>query len=485
MTETIRANFEIGKNKEVAGVLDSTSDSKKFSCWSSEFFHLENHSNVYGKTHDSQYISLLNCLGETSSHMSNNERSYSCEIYSHTLIVGKEKVNPETDKFDSISLVIGNPLKLFRSLDSFGYVSFPDEKLVEALNNQEYTPHFETEKHPVVAYFNGDFDIFEQDTKLGKIKAHNLITHGSWGGATGVKIENQVMITIDFNEGISIDEAFKRANSVALFLRFIGGKGLFFKDISLKKMEHKHPEFTIYHDSYNWGEDIKDGYYSKPLIDVTNGSFPSILKSWFEKDDRENVRYSFYNTYFRDVYSPDRLITAANMFDIFPISDEDKKKPIPSNAEELLKSLKAHIKTEFSGLSDIKQSLLQSIGYLSRKSLKERVEERLEIIKPHLTGRKTSAEDLEFIVNLAIKSRNHYVHGTEYKKLTPEQLFDFQALFIDTFEYIYALSELLECGWKINDAPIWTSQHRIRGSEQQIDFEIRKLKKLSTLKAIP
>lgn len=477
MTETIRANFEIGKNKEVAGVLDSTSDSKKFSCWSSEFFHVESHSNVYGKTHDGKFISLLNCLGNDSSHISHNERSYSCEIYSHTLVMGKEKVNPETDKFDSISLVIGNPLKLFRSLDSFGYVSFPDEKLVNALNKQEYTPHFETEKHPVVAYFNGDFDIFEQDTKLGKIKAHNLITHGSWGGATGVKIENKVMITIDFNESISIDEAFKQANSVALFFRFIGGKGLFFKDITLKKMEHKHPEFTIYHDSYNWGEDSKDGYYSEPLIDVTNDGFPSILESWFEKDDRENVRYSFYNTYFRDVYSSDRLITAANMFDIFPISNEDKNLTLAPDAEERIKNLKIHIKTEFSGFPDIKQSLLQSIGYLSRKSLKDRVEERLEIIKPHLATRKITSEDLKFIVNLAIKSRNYYVHGSEYKKLPPNKLFEFQSLFIDTFEYIYVLSELLECGWKINDAPIWTSRHRIRGCEQQIEFEISNLRK--------
>lgn len=477
MTENIRANFEIGDNNKVAGVLDSASDSKKFSCWSSEPFHLKNHSSIYGKTHDSQYISLLNCLGSTSSHMNHNERSYSCEVYSHTLIAGKEKVNPKADKFDSISLVVGNPLKLFRSLDSFGYVGFPDDKLVDALNKQDYTPHFETEKHPVVAYFNGDFDIFEQATKLGNIKAHNHISHGSWGGATGVKIENKVVITIDFKEGISIDEAFKRANSVALFFRFISGKGLFFKDITLKKMEHEHPEFTIYHDSYNWGEDRKDGYYSEPLIDVTTDNFPSILESWFEKDDRENVRYSFYNTYFRDVYSPDRLITAANMFDIFPISEEDKKLSLDPDAEELLTHLKKQIKTDFSGFPDIKQSLFQSIGYLTRKSLKDRVQERLDIIRPHLIGHKINTEDLEFIVNIAIKSRNYYVHGSEYKKLPPSKLFEFQSLFIDTLEYIYALSELLECGWKINDAPIWTSQHRIRGCEQQIDFEIRKLRK--------
>ena len=476
MTEVIKANFKIGNNNNISGVLDSESGSKKFGCWSSEFFHIEEHSNIYGKTHESKYISLLNCLGGMSSHWSQNDRSYSCEVYSHTLIVGKDKVSPETDKFDSISLVVGNPLKLFRLLNSFGYINDPDENLVEALNAQEDSPKFDIEKHPILAYFNGDFDIFEQETNLGTIKAHNIINSGFWGGATGVKLENKVVISINFSEGVTIDEAFKRANSVTLFLRFIGGKGLFFKDITLKKIEHEHPEFTIFHDSYNWGEDIKDGYDSEPLIDVTNDSFPEILKRWFEKSDRESVRYSFYNTYFRDVYSPDRLITATNMFDIFPISEQEKKLPIATDAEELLKSLTIHIKSEFSKFCDIKQSLLQSIGYLTRKSLKDRVKERLDIIKPHLVGHKIDIKDLEFIVNIAIKSRNYFVHGTEYKKLPPEKIFEFQSLFIDTCEYIYALSELVECGWKVTDAPFWTSRHRIRSCEQQIDFQIKKLR---------
>lgn len=476
MTEVIKANFKIGNNNNISGVLDSESGSKKFSCWSSEFFHIEDHSNIYGKTHENKYISLLECLGGKSSHISQNERSYLCEVYSHTLIVGIDKVNPETDKFDSISLVVGNPLKLFRRLNSFGYINFPDEQLVEALNAQKYSPTFDIEEHPIIAYFNGDFGIFEQETNLGTIKAHNLITSGSWGDATGVKIENKVVISIYFSEGVTIDEAFKRANSVTLFLRFIGGKGLFLKDITLKKIDHENPEFTILHDSYNWGEDIKDGYDSEPLIDVTNESFPEILKLWFEKSDREIVRYSFYNTYFRDVYSPDRLITAANMFDIFPISDQDKKLPIATEAEELLISLKAHIKSEFSMFSDINQALLQSIGYLTRKSLKDRVKERLDIIKPHLVGHKIDIKDLEFIVNFAIKSRNYFVHGTEYKNLTPEKIFEFQSLFIDTFEYIYALSELVECGWKVTDAPVWTSRHRFRDCEQQIDIKIKKLR---------
>jgi hypothetical protein len=480
MTEIIRANFEVGKNDKISGVMDCKTSSKKFSCWSSERFSIDNHSNIYGKTDKNQYISLLNCLGDESTYQSNNQSSYSCEVYSHTMIMGNEKIVPESDKFTSISLTVGNPLKLFMRLKSFGYVNVPDPKLIDVLNEQKYTPRFDTEKRTIIAYFNGDFDIFEQDTKLGKIKAHNIIHHGSLGSVTGVTIENKIMVTIDFHNGVSLDEAFKRANLVTLFFRFIGGQGLYFKDISLRKIEHEHNEFTVYHDSCNWGkeEDEEDDFYTRPLINVTNHSFLEILKNWFDKDDRESVRYSFYNTYFREIYSPDRLITAANMFDIFPIADNDKKKIIHPDADLLIKNLKNHLKTEFSDFDEIRNSLLQSIGSITRKSLKERVLDRIEIIRPHLIGHVVCVEDIKFIIGIAIKSRNYHVHGTKYKKLTPEKLFEFQSLFIDTFEYIYAISELIECGWQGSETPLSWSNHRIKGYERQIGSEVRNLKKV-------
>lgn len=483
MMETIKANFTIGKNNNVAGVLECISASKEFSCWSSEFFHIEDHTNIYGKTHDNSYISLLNCLGGVSTHSTHNNSAYSCEIYSHTLILGNNNINPETDKFDSFSLVVGNPEKLFRSLKSFGYVSFPDKHLVDALNKQKYTPKFDIEKHPIVAYFNGDYDIFERKTKSGTITARNITTNNLSGDTTGVRIDNKVVIKIDFNEGVTLDEAYKRANSIAFFLRFVGGQGLYFKDITLKKIEDEYPEFHVLHDSFGWGVDAKKGYYSEPVVDVTKESFLDVLCGWFEKGDREPARASFYNTYFKKVYSSDRLITAANMFDILPASGKDKKLQLSSGAEELLLRLKVQIESEFSDFHDLRKSLLKSIGYTldkskkrNRKSLKERVQERLDIIEPYLIEHQIPTKDLEFIVSIAIKSRNYFVHGRQDKNLSSDTIFQHQALFIKTFEYIYALSELLESGWRVEDVPVWNSENWLRSCEQYISCCINDLR---------
>ena len=134
MSEVIRANFQIGSNSNVSGVLDNATSSKKFSSWSSEFFEVTSHSNIYGVDYKNRQISLLNCLGSSFRHWNQEKTSYSCEIYSHTIISGSEKVLPKSDLFTSISMTIGNSSKLFRTLDSFGYVIDPTANIVDSLN---------------------------------------------------------------------------------------------------------------------------------------------------------------------------------------------------------------------------------------------------------------------------------------------------------------------------------------------------------------
>jgi len=85
------------------------------------------------------------------------------------MILGDENVIPEKDKFNSISITVGNSRKLLLNLDSFGFVNVPTPELINALNEQPKTPNFDKAKRPVLAYFNGDCEIFKQETQLGII----------------------------------------------------------------------------------------------------------------------------------------------------------------------------------------------------------------------------------------------------------------------------------------------------------------------------
>ncbi|WP_077342342.1 HEPN domain-containing protein [Pseudocolwellia agarivorans] len=480
MEESINANFEIGNNKNVSGVLAPTS--KEFKCWSSELIPLNPHSNIYGKTHTGQPVTLLNCIFRKYTQYSVGS---SCSLFSHTMILGNEHVFPETDLFDSISLTVENPLKLFQDIDSFGYIHSPKEALIEALNEEKYTPHFNIENNPRIAYFNGDSEIFSQCTKLGTITATHAHSMRLRGSVEGAQLKNKVFITIDFTVPCKLEVAFKKANLLALFLRFIASQGLHFKNIQVRKLGDKLHEYNVHHDYRNWGqEESKDSYHSDPLINVVNDNFGSILKNWFEKDDRENVRLCFYNTFFSDLYSSSRLIGAANMFDIFPHKSESLEKQLSSEEKSQIKDLKSQIKLNFKPFPEIKSSLLQSISFLEKKSLKEKVLGRMYIIKPQLVGSTLDTVDFEIVIKYGVKCRNYFVHGSIDRHLSPELCFQFQSFFTDLFEYIYIVSELIECGWNRKDDRVLTCHHRIRSYEIEIESGSKKLAEILKNKKI-
>lgn len=474
MTEGINAQFEIKDNKNVSGVL---SDTKRyeFNCWSSEFFFVESHSNVYGRTQDNKTLSLLNCLSNESRSFGGESVTYSNIIQPHIVLTGKNRVDPDNDKFCSISLVVGNSHALLRWFTSFGYINFLDDGLVSQLNAQEHAPSFSSEHNPILAYFNGNFDIFSQDTELGVIAASNYVSTGGGFNSDGVSIRNKVVLKVKFHTSKTLSEALNIAHRVSLLLRFIAGENVFFKDISVS--DESDNNFQVLYNTYSWGEILDSTKSGNPLIDISSEDFPQFLDSWFSHVDRDIVRYSFYDSFLKGrSYSSDRLINAANMFDIFPSSKENSKKVLKQEETEKLKKLKQHIKEEFSELDDIKNSLLMSIGFLTRKSLKDRVNERITVIESYLVSRGFNLEDIDFVLGLAIKARNYHVHGTEFKQLTLHQMHQFQILFTCFFELIYALSELIECGWGKENISHRNEYHPVLDSERYLKSEIATLK---------
>ncbi|AXT40360.1 hypothetical protein D1814_17570 [Alteromonas sp. BL110] len=478
MKEIIKGSFQVGSNDNVSGILNTEDGSKEFNCWSSEFFNVESHSDIYGKTSEGKYISLINCLGNTGRHIFDKKTSFNAKIYSHLMIIGTSKILPSEDLFKSISLTIDNPERMIPRLSGFDYINFPNDELLSALKRQEYHEELEPNEGAVIAYFDGNFEIFNQETKIGRVSASNCVSTGGGYSINGVSIKNKVVVNINFEEPLLLEEAFERAYKLSLFMRFVSGSNLHFGEICLKKdCEDEHQELLVFHSNYYWGEDKKDRFASDPLVDINSEEFLRILKNWFDKEDRDTVRYSFYGSYFQEDYSPSRLIAVANLFDIFPKIIGEEKNKLPEGSPELLENLKSRIKTDLENFEAIKQSLLHSISKISDKSLKDRIFERISILEEHLTTRPLSADDLRYIVRKAILVRNFFVHGSQkdnlFKKVDP---FEFQSLFIDTLEYIYGWSELIENGWSGENIKIWNEGHKMHFLEETIIGDLRMLK---------
>ncbi|WP_219595689.1 HEPN domain-containing protein, partial [Vibrio parahaemolyticus] len=69
--------------------------------------------------------------------------------------------------------------------------------------------------------------------------------------------------------------------------------------------------------------------------------------------------------------------------------------------------------------------------------------------------------ELKFIAHQAVDCRNYFVHGGN-KKFDYDLHFDMVNFFIDTLEFIFVVSDLIECGWRIDDwRKPYTPNHKV------------------------
>lgn len=477
MDKSIKAHFDIGENKGIAGYLDLSNHENRLRCWSPNMFAAEDVTDIFGVSDDNKKISLLNSFGSISISYLGDQASYSSDIYSHVIISGGEHVNNTDSCISSISFSIVNPEKIVVSKRQFGIVGSVDAGLINSLNEQKYTPNFSEASKPVLAFFNGDFEIFKQDTALGIVSAENNV-RVKGGGVKGIHLENEVVMKITFDSPVLLDEAFKRANFVSLFLRTVAGDGLSFNNIKVNKNNH---ELEVYKNNFSWGDAESSLQSDEPLLDLSGESFPLILKDWLDKKDRMNARYSFFNTYLKEVFSSERVIVSANMFDILPEKKSAKqskaKKILDDDVILILDDIKNTIQDSLQDHSNIKDSLLKSVEHLTKKSnnpktyLRAKIQTRAELIIPYF-----NLPNLDLVIKHAVKCRNYFVHGTEDKSISPNEYIDLMSFFINTMEFIFITSELIECGWR--PEKIRSPNHKVTSYTREYKFNLSKLEEL-------
>ena len=142
-------------------------------------------------------------------------------------------------------------------------------------------------------------------------------------------------------------------------------------------------------------------------------------------------------------FSVDRLVGAANMYDILPGSALDVAGPL---AEDVAKA-KAVARDAFRGLppSPERASILSALGRLGRPTLRSKIAHRAGIVSGALP---TPLTDLDLVVDEAVRCRNHYVHGST-DGLDYVAHADLMTFLTSVLEFLFAASDLIDAGWNI------------------------------------
>jgi ApeA N-terminal domain 1 len=409
---------------------------------------------IVGELYDGRLVTLLQCnLLKTEITGVNSERRKHCaQLFPHYVAFGPAHIPNSLACISQISFAMKDASALFYDFDAFSTVLDPKPFGPLLQNDKAQIRHIDIGEHPIIGYFTGKFDIAIADTVLGRVCAHHSPKWTS-GGPQGLRIDNEVMVTMTPTESLTFKEGLNQLSVLLRFFELILGREQPLKKLNVRLCSQSDRSSTIdVHRSLapdsNKLADPEESRSIGPrdaLICTIDSSeqYSTVLNNYLASDnERHDSRGRLRNALNTGrFYTIDRIISAANIFDIFPDSAYPVKVELPDD----LAAAKEETQKLFKSLPDTieRNSILNAIGRIGKLSLKHKIRHRITS-----TGLDKHFPQLIEVLNEAVNCRNHYVHGSR-GKVDYSANFDLVIFFTDALEFSFAVSDLIDVGWSI------------------------------------
>ncbi|MDU8545944.1 MULTISPECIES: HEPN domain-containing protein [Pseudomonas syringae group] len=417
-------------------------------------------SSLEGTAYTGECITLIDCYSHGSGRtlIRGQLVKYHTDIFPHFVAIGDRHLSPENTNITLIEFSTNDLSSIFNDFDAFGHVIDSKTVINSVLEERRKIRPVESGEQPLVAYFTGKNRIIEVSTELGKISVHHRPSY-NMGGPSGVFLDNRIVVSIEPESSITFNESIDRLHRVANFLSVAAGRAQSVSHITVNT-ENSSEALLIpisITPTLPWkgnnASNLKPHPGDIPLDAIRRPrEFDTALSNWVKRDkDWRIARVRHLGCMQKgNKYDTDRLVAAANMFDILPqhatlLPNELSEELITTRdaCKLLLKKLPVGID---------RNSALNALGRMGKPSLPKKVAYRASVVTAELGS---FFPDLSLIASIAVKCRNFFVHGSagdiDYSKV--EQ---FMPFLTDTLEFIFASSDLIESGWNPQH---WASEH--------------------------
>lgn len=413
-----------------------------------------------GIAYTGECLTLVDCnspgIGQTS--FQGSPTRYHADVFPHYVAIGRGHLNPNEPYISSIHFTTSDLATLFYDFDAFSHVIDAKPIIDVVLQERRKVRPVESGEWPQVMYFTGKDCIAEVVTKIGKISVHHRPSY-NMGGPTGVYLKNRIVVSIQPDQPVTFVEAVNRMYDTACFLSIAAGRiqGIDHIHVTTTKIVDNIPESISIYPSYRWKASDKSKQSKPhpgdvPLDPIQNpAEFESVLSDWMSRHSGWRAARGRYLGCMRKTnnYDPERLVAAANTFDILPAGALPSATELPGDLAATKDECKAMFRKHPDGID--RNNALNYLGLLGKLSLPKKIAHRVSIVESKLGDK---FPELQFVARLAIMCRNFFVHGSstkfEYAKMEP-----FVPFFTNTLEFIFAASDLIDAGW---DAQRWGSQ---------------------------
>ena len=409
---------------------------------------------IHGSSVDGQKISCIDCIWASQSRSTRVQVSYhSAKLFPHHVVVGDEHLDPTAQNIHRLDFSVSDLSTLFYDFDAFGLVidAAPIMDVVLAQNRKIRA--IEVGEWPEVHYFTGKINVIEVDTALGKIAVRHRPTF-SMGGPLGNHMTNEMVVSLEPGQPLHFSEAIDRVALLRRFLSVAAGRPQKIKnlEITTTTADPARSRSLQVHWSYApkgpRGDHHKPSPGDLPLDPIHHPeAFATVIKNWIAGDERLKIARNRYVSCLekRSTYGVDRLVAAANMFDLLP---PDAAPAVQALPDDLAMFQAAALKTlgTFAQSQD-RDSVISAITRMGKPSLPKRVLHRWATTKTDVAK---VFPDLDYVLNQAIKCRNHFVHGAS-KSFKFERAEPFVFFLTDALEFVFAFSDLVEAGWSAKE----------------------------------
>lgn len=403
---------------------------------------------ITGQLTDNAKVTLLGCNIEHSEHpfteMGILQRQ-AVTVKPDFVMGGNQHLDAEQDNLTKVEFTVDDSCCL-RWRHTFQGLS-PD------------TPETET----IPLEWNREGVLFQADTVFGQIAAQY-----SWQVSMiraippfspDFRIHGNIIISIDsLPKALSLAAVRESTRKLLYFLGMVAGYPIEIVQMAVSQASNPTSRLEVFPLPYYLPvyETVQRSDDMEPI--VTDGeAMACLLTQWIAQGEevqnkkKSTSRWEARKRYYTScllkghVFDEDRLVAAANLFDLLPEAAVHTEFQLDDEYDmavnealcvfERLPKSEDRYKTRQRGLSALKR--------LGKPTLKNKIQARAQIVMDPL---KPQLNHLCQASDLAVDLRNHYVHGSKFKReITLERL-----IFLTmTLEFAFIVSELIEAGWDI------------------------------------
>lgn len=404
---------------------------------------------LYGELLDHRKLSLYECVGyspEVEGVYPNPV--YRRDVFPHFTLIGPRHYDWDDKVFVTVSFKADDMGVLFSSPGTFGWNFVDGMDLQGILPSENGAGQSDFGDRPLVFWYANKEE--ERKIELGGKAFHAQLTfESSVSDFSGITCPSETAAVLTYENPVGLDVIIEDITSVLDFVVVVTGRAQEVRGITVtdNSVGERGPLKTADEFSLQWSlapqsPELPGAPHRDLPISVSrdDAEFRIVFANWIQKHSDWSVARSRVLQWKGrgHQYDSNRLIAAANAFDVLPdsaypavgkLSDEVERKR--NRCKEIIMEL-SH--------GDERTQILSTLKFWG-SALRDKVECRSKIVNNaigfHLPG-------LDDVVRIALKARNFYVHGSDYAHEYFQELFEFLT---DTLEFVFIASDLIECGW--------------------------------------